>query len=862
MTATGKDNNRPREKPLKELLETELRFQALVEAMETGLVVEDSDRNIILINRAFCDFFTISASPETLIGTNCADAAEQTKNLLADPSHFPRRIKEIISKRKLVIGEVIHFASGKIFERDYIPVFAHDKSFVGHMWQYRDITTSRKTEDELRRNEELYRAIVETQKELICRFKPDTTLTFANKAYLDYFGITETDIGSLRYLDLVPEEERPGIQRHIQKLRAGKKPLTYEHRVRSGDKNRRAWQRWTDYPLLNEVGEITEFQSHGYDITEIKETLLELQAMKSFNESIVQNITEGIIISDLNGKVTFANPALLSMLGYTAEEFVGTHWTSVVPAEYHRMVKAADARRLKGQADRYELTFKHKNGVLLPFQVSGTPYHDHATGELAGTVAVLTDISEQKYTEEVLKTSEERIHLMTRNIKDVVLETDANGYYTYVSASGSAVLGYGQELIGQRTFDYIHPEDTEQVLLSFAEVAGSNKTARVEYRFRHPVRGYIWVEGTGGTYQNSSNETVVLVTVRDISERKIAEDELRHMSLHDQLTGIYNRHYFESELRRFADSREYPIAIIVADLDGLKLINDTLGHSAGDSQLFSCAKLLEKALRSSDILARVGGDEFALLLPRTTKEAADKLVFRIRHHLELYNQAQAGLPLSISIGLAVCDTGDSSLIETYRSADSAMYQDKLTRSKGARHAIIEFLLAFLNEHDQAAGKTIEQIREYCLKLGQALNLSDSSLANLDQLARVRDLGNITLAGQLLQKSGSLTENECELIRRHAEAGYSIATSSPELAGIADLVLKHHENFDGTGYPLGLKGNAIPIECRIVAVCAAYCAMVNPRPYAGTLTPEEARAELQRCAGKQFDPQVVKAFNRL
>jgi len=234
------------------------------------------------------------------------------------------------------------------------------------------------------------------------------------------------------------------------------------------------------------------------------------------------------------------------------------------------------------------------------------------------------------------------------------------------------------------------------------------------------------------------------------------------------------------------------------------------------------------------------------------------LVARIRLHIESYNQTHVGLPLSISIGLAVCETGDSSLIEAYRSADNAMYQDKLTRSKGARHA----LMASLYDHDRVAGKATEQVKEYCTKLGQALNLNDSRLANLKQLARVRDLGNITLAGQLLQKNGSLTEKEFELIRRHAEAGYRIVTSSPELAGIADLVLKHHENFDGTGYPLGLKGNDIPIECRIVAVCAAYCAMINPRPYARTLTPEEAVAELQRCSGTQFDPQVVDVFIKM
>ncbi len=595
-----------------------------------------------------------------------------------------------------------------------------------------------------------------------------------------------------------------------------------------------------------------------------KNAELELGALKAFNENIVQNISEGIIISDLSGNVIFANPTLLDMLGYNAEEFIGSHWTTVVPAEYQHLVEEADTRRLKGIADRYELIFRQKNGALLTFQVSGSPYHDYTTGELAGNIAVLTDISERKKAEELLKASEERIRLMTRNIKDVIVETDTNGYYTYVSDSGPNVLGYGQELIGQRTFDYIHPDDVEKVLLSFSQISDRNKIARLEYRFRHPKRGYIWVEGTGGTYHNSDNETMVLVTIRDVAERKKAEDALHYLSLHDQLTGLFNRRFFEGELRRFAGAREYPVAIVSADFDGLKLINDTLGHSAGDGYLIAGAGVLKTALRSSDILARVGGDEFALLLPRTTQEDGEKLVARIHHSIDSYNQTTEGLPLSISIGLAVCENSNSSLEETFRRADSAMYQDKFERSKNARTAIIRYLMDSLSEHDKAAKRVTDQVQELSVKLGQALNLNNSLLSKIEQLARVRDLGNITLSGQLLQKTSNLTEKESELIRQHAEIGYRIFSSSPDpvLAGLADLVLKHHENFDGTGYPLGLKGEDIPLECRIIAVCAAYCAMTNPRPYAETLTPAEAMKELKRCTGTQCDPQVVEVFENI
>ena len=170
--------------------------------------------------------------------------------------------------------------------------------------------------------------------------------------------------------------------------------------------------------------------------------------------------------------------------------------------------------------------------------------------------------------------------------------------------------------------------------------------------------------------------------VRDITERKGHEDKLQYISFHDQLTGLYNRRYYENEIKRLDNSREHPIAVISADLDGLKLINETLSHSEGDKYLKTGAELLKSALRTSDILARVGGDEFAIVLPNTTREVGQRIADGIRHQIEEYNrQKTSGPPLSISIGLAVSESGEQRLEEAYSKADAAMYEDKKQRRK-------------------------------------------------------------------------------------------------------------------------------------------------------------------------------------
>ncbi len=255
-------------------------------------------------------------------------------------------------------------------------------------------------------------------------------------------------------------------------------------------------------------------------------------------------------------------------------------------------------------------------------------------------------------------------------------------------------------------------------------------------------------------------------------------------------------------------------------MDGLKLINGTLGHDEGDRYLQAGAKILKSELRSSDILARVGGDEFSIIVPHLAAPAAEKLVNRIYKNIEQYNRSQKGLPLSISIGHAVCERSATLLEETFTLANNAMYMGKLRRSESARSAIINSLLNSLYERNKEAAVKNRQVQKLSMQLGQALELNDSEMAKLKLLARVRDLGDITLPLELMQNNRKLTENEFELIRRHAEAGYRIASASPELSGVADLVLRHHENFDGSGYPLGLKGEEIPLECRIIAICAA------------------------------------------
>lgn len=351
----------------------------------------------------------------------------------------------------------------------------------------------------------------------------------------------------------------------------------------------------------------------------------------------------------------------------------------------------------------------------------------------------------------------------------------------------------------------------------------------------------------------------VVETSMDITIRVRYEERLKYLSLHDQLTGLYNRAYFEDTIEKLDSGREYPITIISADLDGLKLINDTMGHLQGDELLKRCSHILRKNLRKEDVLARVGGDEFIAILPRTGEKTGDLIVKRISKSIDEYNSKHSELPLMISLGRATSTDNKQSLLEVIKKADNLMYREKFMRSGSVRSQLVNTLMATMAKRDYISKNQVERIKCLCQKMGEKLGLSSQQLTNLAMLAQVHNLGKVGIPDSILWKNGPLTEDEWGIIKQHPEIGYRIASSSPDLAPVAPLILRHHERWDGTGYPLGIKGTEIPVECRILSLAVTYDAITNERPYRKAKNQEAAVAEIKKGKGTQFDPQLVDVF---
>lgn len=363
--------------------------------------------------------------------------------------------------------------------------------------------------------------------------------------------------------------------------------------------------------------------------------------------------------------------------------------------------------------------------------------------------------------------------------------------------------------------------------------------------------------------------------------------ELYDAARRDSLTGLLNRRGFQELIELEAERArrsDRPFTIALGDLDHFKRLNDGLGHEAGDEALKRVATVLSQSMRRIDTVVRMGGEEFALVLPDTDRHGGYVLAERIRTQLR-DAFADEPLPITISCGIAAFPQDGGMPDEVLRAADGALYAAKrLGRDRTVIYS--SDLSSSLDEDEFRRTSAREANLATVLALAEALDMRDTGVAlhsrtvgrfaagiaaelrlPADRVERVRlagvvyDVGKIGVPDAILQKPGPLDEDEWALIRQHPEHGARLL-ANPELDDIRSWVLAHHERPDGDGYPQGLFAGEIPLEAQIIAVADAYEAMTSARPYRAALDPVVAQDELRRGAGTQFDRRVVDAFLRV
>lgn len=351
---------------------------------------------------------------------------------------------------------------------------------------------------------------------------------------------------------------------------------------------------------------------------------------------------------------------------------------------------------------------------------------------------------------------------------------------------------------------------------------------------------------------------VIARAVLTFREKLRLLERSRYEALTDSLTGLGNRRRFMLEIEQDlaeADAR-HPLVLILFDLDGFKTYNDTYGHPAGDSLLIRLAGNLETAVGGRGRAYRMGGDEFCVI-SSAARVGPGALIDAASSAL---SEEGEGFLITCSHGSVLLPEEGHSISDALRIADGRMYVHKNRHRPSAGRQSMDVLLRVLHERDSALGRHLAGVADLAEAVGRRLRVPAEQLETIRHAAELHDVGKIAIPEEILTKPGALTEDEWEFVRRHTLIGERILAAAPALEGAAKLVRATHERYDGTGYPDGLEGEQIPLGARIIAVCDAFDAMTSRRAYAPALTIEEALRELFRCAGTQFDAEVVEAFS--
>ncbi len=561
-----------------------------------------------------------------------------------------------------------------------------------------------------------------------------------------------------------------------------------------------------------------------------------------------------IVFDAVTGIILETNPAILNYFGYAREEVLGQNINhfNLLPAEIlAERINAESKGGLLFSAAPHRL----KSGETRLFDVYASVIRD---GESRLFYAIFFDVTDRESYRNQLLQEKELLRTTLQSIGDGVVTTDNLGLITGLNNIGEQITGWDKDTAMGKSFAEVFVlrneetgepvENPIQKVLDSGLIIGLANHTELENR-----RGeYIPIADSAAPIIADDGKTFGVVMVfRDVSDEKEHNRQIEYLSYHDALTGLYNRHYLEEAIARLEGPEHLPVAVIIADVNGLKITNDVFGHKAGDALLKNVADLMKSHCKAEAVAARWGGDEFMILMPGTSLETAERVIREIKD-TPIFIEGSS-LTLSLSLGCACKDREEGSIRAAMLQGEKNMYQQKLLEGKSYRNAIISTLLATLYEKSNETEAHSKRLETYCHAIGKELRLSSKEMDELSLLALLHDIGKVSINPSILQKPGLLTPEEWDEMKCHPEIGYRIAQATPELASIADLILSHHERWDGQGYPRGLREEEIPLACRILAVVDAFDAMTNHRVYRQAMSKKEALMELRRNAGKQFDP---------
>lgn len=836
-----------------QLAQSEARFQQLFNQAPLGYQSLDIDGKIIDVNQMWLD--TLGYDRNEVVGNWFGDfLAPNYRDAFRKRFPIFKAQGQIQSEFEMVRKDGRHLFiafDGKI-GYDLQGDFKQTHCIL------QDISERRIAELSLQESEEKHRRLFETMAQGVLYQDPEGKIISANPAAQRILGMTLEQMQDKTSLDpawqtvsedgiVLSEAEHPVMIA----IHTGQPVGPVVMGVINYQLQEPVWLMVNAIPLF-QPGEKTPFQVYStfQDITAERKASQNYRRL--FDQMIDAFAVHEIICDQQGNPIDYRfldiNSAFEKMTGLKTCEIIGHRALEIIPDIKPHWIQTYGRVALTGEAVAFE-----------DFSVAMDKYFAISAYQSAAKqfACTYTDITKRVKAENALKASEYKYFSYIENAPDAVFVTDENGHYVEANKAASQITGYSNAELMQMTVRDITAEESLAEALTHFESMQVAHSMKAELQFIRKDGSKRW--WTVDAIKLSDHRYLGFSI--DITDRKKAEKELLHLSYHDYLTDLYNRTYYDQALKDMDSAGYLPLSIIVGDINGLKLINDAFGHQEGDQLIRETAKLLLKNCREQDILARTGGDEFSIILPRTNSREAYEMLKKLENACSEYNDqiVNEAFHLSISIGFDTRDSLDQEVNKVIKSAQGYMNQRKLLESKSSHSTIIASIKATMLENSHETEAHAERLVTASRKIGKTVGLSEDDLNHLELFSMLHDIGKIGISDQILNKTGQLTDEDWTELKKHPAIGYRIAMSTPELASIADLILSHHERWDGKGYPRNLKGEEIPLLSRILSIVDSYDAMTHDRSYRSAMSAQDAIAEIERNMGSQFDPIIAKLF---
>lgn len=798
-------------------------------------------------------FELIRLSDAEVIGSG--ELIQQLKQTIVTEQEILMQLQQDFHQKTRLIHTILIIGNGLL-----LTIFGA-MTYGGNRWVH-DFEARRKTaEQSIRAANESMKGVIEATRAGTWEWDLTTGTSICNDRWAQMIGYSRDELGNLphdTWRSFIHPDDIEQMNQKVEETLQGKQEF-YEAEFRM--KHRDGHWVW-----IMDRGKVIAWSPEGRpirmngthtDITATKKAETELRRSEASYRSLVEQMNQGLLVLtsvvDQQGNladfiIESVNAQFAHIVRRTTLALTGARIREVVPLGADLWIRKFKEVSLRGTPQVFELSLdQYGKSLKLSAYVP-------EKGKLA---AIVEDITQAKALQNQLWVEKGRLETTLLSVGDAVISTDESGKIILFNSSAEQLTGWREDQAMHLPISQVLNIIGEPIV---SEAISQRKTIEASAQATLHTRDerLIAVEATASPILGPiGTVNGVIVVFRDNTEKRLKQQHMEELTFRDPLTGLRNRRAYEAEIKRLDHRRCYPLILVAADVNNLKLTNDAFGHDAGDLLLRTVASVLVTACRPQDIVARIGGDEFVLLLPNTYATDAEQMIDQLNEAFA--QQSILDFPVAVSFGFAVKTTEEELLKDLFSTAENYMYRKKIAERPRNRKMIVDQLFnTFIERHPEEMMHA-RYVEELCQELAYRVGLSDLEVDQIALAGKLHDIGKVALQGELLISGGLTEEIEGTTVLRHPEVSFNILSAVPQYAAIGEIVLAHHERIDGNGYPSGLRGHQIPLGSQILGMCDYWAMLRSEKPTGLQLVESEAWERLQQQSGKRFAESLIRLF---